>query len=138
MLIKTHYCYEGKLQGNFVVSPLILSLGTMNLQQIFFKCTMKANVIVAMEPPFHVNSFIRLWWTLSIFWVLNNCFLEIFKSVEIDAIQVLGSVEDEHTFSTLSFMKSKLQNKLWEHLPTIMGMFSQPFSHYNFSTWCHI
>jgi hypothetical protein len=49
---------------------------------------------------------------------------------EIAGVQVLGSVEDEHTFSTLSFIISKLRNKLCEHLPTIVGMFSQPSSHY--------
>jgi hypothetical protein len=45
----------------------------------------------------------------------------------IVAIQILGSVEDEHTFSTFSFMESKLRNRLCEHFATIMGMFSQPF-----------
>jgi hypothetical protein len=46
---------------------------------------------------------------------------------KIVAVQILGSVEDEHTFSTFSFMKSKLQNKLCEHSAIIVGMFSQPF-----------
>ncbi len=42
---------------------------------------------------------------------------------KIVAVQILGSVEDEHTFSTFSFM----QNKLCEHSAIIVGMFSQPF-----------
>jgi len=46
---------------------------------------------------------------------------------KIVAIQILGSVEDEHTFSTFSFMESKLQNKLCQHFAIIVGMFSQPF-----------
>jgi hypothetical protein len=54
---QSHYCYVGKLQANFVMFSLILSLGAMNLQQSIFKWTMKANVVVAMEPPFHVHSF---------------------------------------------------------------------------------
>jgi hypothetical protein len=85
MLIKSHYCYVGKLQANFAMSSVILSLGAMNLQQSIFKCTMKANVVVAMEPPFHVNSFTRLWWTLSIFWVLKKK-IRIFQEAKIDAI----------------------------------------------------
>jgi hypothetical protein len=66
MLIKNHYCYETKLQANFVMFPSILSLEAMNLQQNIFKCTMKANAFIAMEPPFHVNLFTRLQRTLSI------------------------------------------------------------------------
>ncbi len=109
------------------MSPLILSLRAMNLQQSNFKCTMKANVVVAMEPPFHVNPFTQLWQILSIFQIPKNFFPEFFNLAEIDVIQVSRSVEDEHTFSTLSFLKSKLWNRLCEHLPIVVGMFSQPF-----------
>ncbi len=35
---------------------------------------------------------------------------EYFKLVEHVFIMVLGSVEDEHAFSTFIFMKSKLKN----------------------------
>jgi hypothetical protein len=42
-------------------------------------------------------------------------------------VQVMGSVEDEQTFSTLSLMKSKLKNRLNEHLHMIVGMYSQTF-----------
>jgi hypothetical protein len=40
---------------------------------------------------------------------------------------VLGSMEDEQTFSTLYFMKSKLRNKLNEHLHVVVRMYSQTF-----------
>jgi hypothetical protein len=46
-------------------------------------------------------------------------------------MQVLGSVEDEQTFFTLYFMKSKLKNRPNEHLHTIVGMYSQIFSTLN-------
>jgi hypothetical protein len=95
MLIKRHYCYESKLWSNFAMSPLILSFRTMNLQQSIFKCTIKINVITTMEPPFHVNPFIWLWWTLFIFWILKNFFLKFSKLVEIAIVQVLGNVKDE-------------------------------------------
>jgi hypothetical protein len=39
-------------------------------------------------------------------------------------MQVLRLVEDEKTFSTFSFMKSRLRNRLNEHLHTIVGMYS--------------
>jgi hypothetical protein len=40
------------------------------------------------------------------------------KVANIAVTVVLGSVEDERTFSTLKFMKSKLQNRLGGHLDT--------------------
>jgi len=39
------------------------------------------------------------------------------------------SVENERMFLTFSFMKTKLWNKLNEHLLTIVGMFLQYFFH---------
>jgi hypothetical protein len=36
---------------------------------------------------------------------------------------VLGSVEDERCFSTLSFVKSKLKNKLTTHLDLVVWMY---------------
>jgi hypothetical protein len=36
-------------------------------------------------------------------------------------------VEDEHTFSTLSFMKDKLHNQLQSHLPMVVTMHGQTF-----------
>jgi len=35
-------------------------------------------------------------------------------------MQVLSSMEDEQTFSTLSFMNSKLRNKLNDHLKLVV------------------
>jgi hypothetical protein len=52
---------------------------------------------------------------------------EIFKLAKIAIMQVLRLVEDEITFSTFSFMKSRLKNRLNEHLHTIVGMYSQTF-----------
>jgi hypothetical protein len=52
---------------------------------------------------------------------------EFIKVVEIAVTVVLGNVEDECTFSTLGFMKSKLRNHLGSHLDTIVKMFLQPF-----------
>jgi hypothetical protein len=40
---------------------------------------------------------------------------------------MLGSMEDERTFSTLYFMKSKLINRFNEHLHVAVHMYSQTF-----------
>jgi hypothetical protein len=42
-------------------------------------------------------------------------------------IQVISIVEDERTFSTLTFMKSKLWNQLVGHLDIVIRMFIQDF-----------
>lgn len=45
----------------------------------------------------------------------------------IGAVQVLGSVEDERTFSTIAFIKNKVQNCLTNYLSPTVGIFSQKF-----------
>jgi hypothetical protein len=61
-LLKTHYCYERKLN---IWSSHILNLSALELQCSTLKYTMKANITCAMEPPILLNPFIRLWRTLS-------------------------------------------------------------------------
>jgi hypothetical protein len=46
---------------------------------------------------------------------------------KIAIVQIIGLVEDECTFNTLSFMKSKLKNRLTNHLDLVIHMFSQHF-----------
>jgi len=97
------------------------------MQTNIFKITMKFNATLVMEAPFHVNPLTQFWKTLKVFRILKHSFLECFKLAKIASVQVLGLVEDKCTFSTLSFMKSKLKNCLNEHLHTIVGVYSQPF-----------
>jgi hypothetical protein len=52
---------------------------------------------------------------------------EFFKLIELLIIMVLGSVEDERTFSTLTFMKLKLKNHLTTHLDLVVKMYAQDF-----------
>jgi hypothetical protein len=62
---------------------------------------MKSNVVATMEVPFHVNPLTWFWRTLEASCIMRHSFLEIFKLAEIIIVQVLGSMQDEHTFSTL-------------------------------------
>jgi hypothetical protein len=39
----------------------------------------------------------------------------------------MGFVEDDKTFSTLTIMKTRLRNRLCEHLELVVQMFAQPF-----------
>lgn len=47
--------------------------------------------------------------------------------MEIAMVIVLGSVEDERALSTDSFVKSKARNKLSQHLPLCVQMFTSKF-----------
>jgi hypothetical protein len=42
-------------------------------------------------------------------------------------VTVMGSVEDERTFSILNYMKSKVRNNLDKHLDLVVRMFGQSF-----------
>jgi hypothetical protein len=64
---------------------------------------------------------------------LSNCLQAFGKVAKIAVVTVLTSVEDERTFSTLSWMKSKVRNRLNGHLDCTLRVFSQPwFSVTNF------
>jgi hypothetical protein len=49
------------------------------------------------------------------------------KLVELAIVQVIGIIENEKTFSILTFMKFKLWNWLAEHLNIVICMFTQDF-----------
>jgi hypothetical protein len=63
---------------------------------------------ITMLLPLDCNPTARLWERLGPSGILNHRFLELFKFVELCMVMVLGNVKNEHTFSNLVFMKSKL------------------------------
>jgi hypothetical protein len=67
---------------------------------------MKNNSKLAMHKPFDANSFTKFMETFSS--SLVEKILEYIKLVELVVVQVIGLVEDERCFSTLTFMKTKL------------------------------
>jgi hypothetical protein len=73
-----------------------------------------------------VNPIIRMWSRIQSSPLLVLKVNEYIKVAEIVMVQVLGSVEDERTFSNLAFMNNKLHNKLTTHLDLCV-MFIQNF-----------
>jgi hypothetical protein len=71
---------------------------------------MTNNVKLAMQKPFDVNPVTKLWKTLTSFRILKNKILKYIKLVELAIVKVIGSIEDEHYFYMLTFMKTKLRN----------------------------
>lgn len=99
----------------------------LSLQTSLFKLTMKSHAREAMEEPRDQNPVTKLWVKVGQNALMLNRLSEFIKVAEIAITAVLGSVEDERTFSTLGFMKSKLRNRLGGHLDTCVKMFSQQF-----------
>jgi hypothetical protein len=74
-----------------------------------------------------LNPLAKLWITRSSSRILVEKIPKYIKLVEVDVVQVIGSVEDERCFPTLTFMKTKLWSKLTTHLKLVIWIFSQKF-----------
>jgi hypothetical protein len=59
--------------------------------------------------------------------ILKLKMFKFFRLVELVKSMVLGSVENETTFFTLTFMKSKLTNQLTTHLDLVVKTYVQNF-----------
>jgi hypothetical protein len=88
---------------------------------------MKQNATKAMEALDDVNPVSKLWQRIGCNGLLHNHLFEYMCLAEIAIIVVLGSIEDERTFSNLAFIKNKVRNRLGGHLDTTVRMYSQGF-----------
>ena len=105
----------------------ILSISKLDEQATMFKVAMKGNCHAAMQGDLPLNPLTRLWRRIETNGLLRQKLSEYLKIAELAVVTVLGSVEDERTFSTLNFMKNKLRNRLSTHLPVVVGMHAQDF-----------
>ena len=80
-----------------------------------------------------VNPLTKIWRLFDANSTLSKCFLEHLKLVEIAVVHVLGSVEDERTFSSLSFLNDKIRKRLDTNLQLVVGMHGQQI--YNLQTF---
>jgi hypothetical protein len=62
------------------------------------------------------NLVFKLWKKLTSNALLCAHLFKFIKVIELIMVQIMGFVEDEKTFSTLTFMKTRLQNKFCDHL----------------------
>jgi len=77
--------------------------------------TMMFNAQWAMDQPTDLNLVSRLWKKLSSNVLLCAQLFEFTKVAKLAMVQIMGFVEDERTFSTLTFVKTRLWNRLCEH-----------------------
>jgi hypothetical protein len=105
----------------------ILSVANLDMQSSLFKLTMVSNAPLMMMKPFDLNPVTSMWRTIEENSYLRWSLSEFIKVAKIATVMVLGSVQDERTFSTVSFIKSKLRNRLTTHLPLVVGIKCQNF-----------
>jgi hypothetical protein len=134
-LLNVQFCFEkviGPMTGRVKI-PTLLNELKFDLKASFFKITMQSNHATILEPPLVYNHVTPLWSTLTSNNILQHQLLEYFALVELFVVMILGSAEDEHCFSTLSFLKSKLHNRLIKHLDWVVRMFAQ--EHYTLNSF---
>jgi hypothetical protein len=107
----------------------------LDLQTILFKLTMKSNAEKMLGPPYDQNLVTKLWQKLGCKGLLLSKLSEFMRLAEIAITTVLGSMEDERTFSSLKFIKSRLRNCLEGNLNTIVKVFSQGY--YNLESFSY-
>jgi hypothetical protein len=74
-----------------------------------------------MNQPMDLIDFKRNFFNV----LLYVSFNEFLKVVELEVVQTMGFKEDKKTFSTLTFMKTRLWNiSLCEHLDLVIPMYA--------------
>jgi hypothetical protein len=111
------------LKGGFIGLGLLDSR-QIDVQASHFRLTMSHNVKALMPDSKYVNDGTHMWLKIQSFALLVQKLNEYMKVVKIAMVMVLGSVDDERTFSNLAFMKSKLHNYLTTHLDLCVHMFT--------------
>jgi 2-C-methyl-D-erythritol 4-phosphate cytidylyltransferase len=73
---------------------------------------MESNAKKVIDGDVKSLNLTKLWRIIDDSTMLQHGLSEYLKLAEVAIVLVLGSVEDERIFSTLSFMKDKLHNRL--------------------------
>lgn len=131
--LREHFCVPQSTHSGSENEPLTVSFEPMldarllGMQTSLFKITMRSNSASAMAEPFDKNPLTKLWGKVAQNGLMRSRLSEFIKLSNIAVTAVLGSVEDERTFSTLAYMKSKVRNRLGGNLDTCVKIFAQPW-----------
>ncbi len=106
----------------------LFSIVILDFQRSMLIFSMTNNVKLVMQKPFDANLVTKLLKTLTSFWILKNKIVKYIRLVELAIVKVIDFIEDEHYFSTLTFMRTKLWNQLTMHLELVICMFKIIFS----------
>ena len=114
-----------------LIPPVLDRSFKLESEQPLFKLAMMSNAGAAMEvspgsePCTALNPITKLWRNLDHNPALVKSFGEYVKLAHIAMVLVLGSVEDERTFSLVTFLKNKIRNRLDQNLGVVVGMHIQ-------------
>jgi hypothetical protein len=125
-VLKRSFGASKRVKEDFVV-PALVDAHRLADQSSFFKLSMTSNSQWAVENSFGFNPLSRRWQKLASNALLASKLSEFVKIAEVAVVTILGSVEDERTFSTLNYMKSKVRNNLDDHLDLVVRMYGQSF-----------
>jgi hypothetical protein len=114
-------------ENDFTVG--VLDRRALEDQVSIFKSAMINNspLVMQSEEVRKSNPLSLLWIKLSASNYFSGYMSEWFKVAKLAVVTVIGSVEDERTFSILSWMKSKVRNRLNAHLDCTIRLYSQPW-----------
>jgi hypothetical protein len=104
-MLKTTFCNPHKIGGLDQDVPPLLLTHMLDWHSSHFKMTMLHNFKVTLREKNQFNPFMRLWRKISTFVVLNINLSKYIMLTKIIVVQVIGSIENERTFSTIAFMK---------------------------------
>lgn len=85
-----------------------------------------------LDNPLEYGVITRLWTILGTRQYLHENILEYFKLENLCQTIIMGSVEDERMFSSLSFLKSKLRNKLDKYMHIWLRLYVTMYGINNF------
>jgi hypothetical protein len=112
------------MQPNGVCHFPLLDVILLEQQSSFFVTAMQSNCSFAMLPLHDYNPTTCMWKQVANNYILRLKMFKFFRLIKLVIIMVLGNVEDERTFSTLIFMKSKLINQLTTHLDLVVKIYA--------------
>jgi hypothetical protein len=124
-----HFCKKVEVHGEQVEG--ILDQSKLFQQATRFAETMW-NQFRALENPLEYGAITRLWTILGASQYLQENISEYFKLADLCQTMILGSVEDERMFSALSFLKSKMRNKLDKHMDICLRLYVTKYDISNF------
>jgi hypothetical protein len=132
-VLKKYFCVAREVEsdregGQKTLVTEVLNRTDLDNQTSLFKTTMIKNSVKVMEDALNGRNPLTLLWTrLQSSSYLYSYISEWFKVADIAVTTVIGSVEDERTFSTLSWMKSKVRNRLNAHLDCTISVYTQNY-----------
>ena len=115
-----HFGRNVKVQGEEIGG--IIDSSKLYQQASFFAETM-SNQYHVLVKPIEYGAVIKLWTILDESQFLQENMSEYFKLVDLCQTMIFGLVEDERMFSALSFLNSKLRNKIDKNVDICLRLY---------------